>query len=43
MHELKDNLGMINKELVKYQELKKTYEAKKDHYVKTLNELTGAK
>ena len=52
-HELKDNIQAITKESAKYgvnnsqlslnliQELKKTYEAKRDHYVKVLNDMSA--
>ena len=39
--ELKDNLKSINTECARFTELKKTYEAKRDHYVKTLNDMTA--
>ena len=39
--ELKDNLKSINTECSRFTELKKTYEAKRDHYVKTLNDMTA--
>jgi hypothetical protein len=39
--ELKDNMKTINGELGKYTELRKTYEAKRDHFVKALNEMTA--
>ncbi len=36
--ELKDNIKTIQNETSRYVELKKTYEGKRDHYVKVLNE-----
>ncbi len=40
-NELKDNLKSINTECARFTELKKTYEGKRDHYVKTLNDMTA--
>ena len=40
--ELRENLKSINTECGRFTELKKTYEAKRDHFVKILNEM-GAK
>ena len=37
--ELRDNLKQINLEAARYTELKKTYEAKRDHFVKVLNDM----
>ena len=39
--ELKENLKSINIEAGRFTELKKTYEAKRDHYVKTLNDMSA--
>ncbi|CDW80457.1 UNKNOWN [Stylonychia lemnae] len=41
--ELKDNIRSITTEQGRYTELKKTYEAKRDHYVKVLNDLSASK
>eukprot|EP00347_Sterkiella_histriomuscorum_P017749 403348143 len=41
--ELKDNINSISSEQGKYTELKKTYEAKRDHFVKALNDLAQNK
>ena len=41
--ELKDNIKQITNETTRYVELKKTYEAKRDHYVKVLNDLSVKK
>lgn len=41
--ELKENLTSINTECARFTELKKTYEAKRDHYVKTLNDMSAQK
>jgi hypothetical protein len=38
--ELKDNIKTIQTEAGRYGELKKTYEAKRDHYVKILNDIS---
>ena len=37
--ELKENLKSINTEAARFTELKKTYEAKRDHFVKALNDM----
>ena len=39
--ELRDNLKSLNTEVGRYTELKKTYEAKRDHFVKTLNDMSA--
>jgi chaperonin cofactor prefoldin len=39
--ELKSNLSSIGTEAARYAELKKTYEAKRDHYVKVLNDMSA--
>ena len=39
--ELRDNLKSLNTEVGRYTELRKTYEAKRDHYVKILNDMTA--
>lgn len=41
--ELKENLNSINVECARFTELKKTYEAKRDHYVKILNDMSAQK
>lgn len=40
-NELRDNLKSINTECARFTELKKTYEAKRDHYVKQLNDMSA--
>ena len=39
--ELRENLKSLNTEVGKYAEMKKNYEAKRDHYVKTLNDMSA--
>lgn len=39
--ELKDNIKSISTEASRYGELKKTYETKRDHYVKVLNDMSA--
>ncbi len=41
--ELKENLKSINIEAGRFTELKKTYEAKRDHFVKALNDMGSQK
>ena len=40
--ELKDNINSIQQEQGKYVELKRTYEHKRDHFVKALNDLAAS-
>ena len=40
-HELRDNLKTLGIETGRYTELRKTYEAKRDHFVKTLNDMSA--
>jgi chaperonin cofactor prefoldin len=41
--ELKENIKSITHEQGRYTELKKTYEGKREHYIKVLNDLTASK